>query len=363
MSEDADESQKTEEPTGKRLAEARDRGQVATSRELNSWVLLFAATLSIAFIAPFFSAGLSDVMLRFVEQPHALPMETPRTVGAVLYDTLVDATFLLTIPLGLFFVLAIATGVVQNGLNFAPKAIEPKFEKISPLAGLKRTFGGRNLVEFAKGNVKIVLVGAIGVLVLLPEVDRLDTLVSMEPLFILREVYALVIEMMIGMLAVFSVITAFDVLYQRYAHRKQLMMTRQEVKEEFKQAEGDPQIKAKLRQIRAERARRRMMQAVPEADVVITNPTHYAVALAYDPDRMEAPTLVAKGQDNLALKIREIARENEVPLVENPPLARALHAAVEIDETIPEEHYKAVAEVISYVWSLKGHLPRKPASG
>jgi len=165
------------------------------------------------------------------------------------------------------------------------------------------------------------------------------------------------VEMMIGMLAVYFIFAAGDFAYQRYSNHKQLMMTRQEVREEFKQAEGDPHIKGKLRQIRMERARQRMMQAVPKADVVITNPTHFAVALAYEPDTMQAPTVIAKGQDNVALRIRTLAEENDVPIIENPPLARALHAVVEIDQQVPEEHYKAVAEIISYVWQLKGKMP------
>lgn len=357
MSDQPDDSQKTEEPTGKRLSQARERGQVPTSRELNSWILLFTATVAIATLGPMLGSGLMDRVRRFVEAPHSLPMNSPETVGAVLFDLLFQITLLMSIPLGLFFVLAILTGIGQNGLVFAPKALEPKLDKLSPLTGVKRLVSGRNMVEFLKGIIKLILIGAVGTIILMPEAGRLDTLISLTPYMVLNEIKELTVEMMIGMLAVFFIFAAGDFAYQRYSNHKELMMTRQEVREEFKQTEGDPHIKAKLRQIRVERARQRMMQAVPKADVVITNPTHFAVALAYEPDTMQAPTVVAKGQDNIALKIREVAEENDVPIVENPPLARALHAGVEIDGTVPEEHYKAVAEIISYVWQLKGKMP------
>jgi flagellar biosynthetic protein FlhB len=210
MSEQPDDSQKTEEPTGKRLGEARERGQVPTSKETSSWVLLFAATLAVAMIGPGLSASFTEMMLRFVEAPHSLPMDTPITVGAVLYDTLVQTTLLLTVPLGLFFVVAILTGIGQNGLVYAPKALEPKLDKLSPLTGVKRLFSGRNMVEFLKGNLKLILVGAIGTIILIPEIDRLDVLVTLPPVDILTEIRVLTVEMMIGMLAVYFVLASVD---------------------------------------------------------------------------------------------------------------------------------------------------------
>ena len=352
MSDQPDDSQKTEEPTGKRLSQARERGQVPTSRELNSWILLFTATVAIATLAPLLGSGLMDRLRRFVEAPHSLPMNSPQTVGAVLFDLLLQITLLMSIPLGLFFVLAILTGIGQNGLVFAPKALEPKLDKLSPLTGVKRLVSGRNMVEFLKGILKLILIGAIGTIILMPEAGRLDTLISLTPYMVLNEIKELTVEMMIGMLAVFFIFAAGDFAYQRYSNHKQLMMTRQEVREEFKQTEGDPHIKAKLRQIRAQRVRKRMMAQVPKATVIVTNPTHYAVALQYEPG-MAAPLCLAKGVDAIALKIREVAGEHEVPIVENVPLARALYASVEIDEEIPVEHYQAVAEVIGYVLRLK----------
>jgi len=189
---------------------------------------------------------------------------------------------------------------------------------------------------------------------LLPEISRLDTLASMEAAELLYEIQILIIRVFIGILAILFVIAALDVVFQQYQHIKQLRMTKQEVKEEYKNTEGDPQVKGRLRQIRMQRSRERMMQAVPTADVVITNPTHFAVALSYKPETMEAPVLVAKGQDLIAQRIRSIAEENDIAIVENPPLARALHATVDLDQEVPAEHFEAVAQVISYVFNLKG---------
>jgi flagellar biosynthetic protein FlhB len=260
---------------------------------------------------------------------------------------------IMLIPFMLFVILALTSGIMQNGLLFAPKSMEPKFEKISPLKGLKRMFSMKQFVEFLKGLLKIAIVAVIGFLILIPESKRLNLLPSMDVMEVLDEIHTLTVELLTGALLVLFVIAGADLFFQRMQHVKQLRMTKQEVKEEFKNMEGDPQIKARLRQIRADRARQRMMQAVPEADVVVTNPTHFAIALVYDPAAMAAPKVVAKGQDVIAQRIREIANDHDVTIVENPPLARALYASAEIDDYIPEEHFKAVAEVISYVFNLK----------
>jgi flagellar biosynthetic protein FlhB len=195
-----------------------------------------------------------------------------------------------------------------------------------------------------------------------PEWRILPNLTSFEGEQVLNLLLSLSMRVLIGVLSVMTVIAALDFLYQRQQHTKQLRMSRQELRDEYKQTEGDPMIKARLRQIRMERARKRMMAAVPEADVVVTNPTHFAVALKYDPERMQAPILVAKGADSMALRIREIAKEHNVPIVQNPPLSRALYNGVDLDQEVPAEHYKAVAEIIGYVMRLKGKLPRRPVA-
>ncbi len=353
MSDQPDESQKTEEPTSKRLRDARDRGQVATSRELNTWIILFGTGILIAMASPMFFRDVRGLLLSFISRPHSFPTDTA-ALGHLLTEFLLELLLIMALPFGVLFALALAAGLMQNGLLFAVKQLEPKLEKLSLIKGVQRLFSMKQMVEFFKGMFKITLVGVIGVLLLLPEIGRLDTLPTMEAGEILDEILALVIRVFIAVLAVLLAITIADVVYQRMEHMKQLRMTKQEVKEEFKNTEGDPQIKSRLRQIRAERSRQRMMQAVPEADVVVTNPTHFAIALKYNPDEMEAPKCLAKGQDVLAHRMRDLADEHDVPIVENPPLARALYASVEVDDFIPPEHYEAVAKVISYVFQVKG---------
>ena len=225
------------------------------------------------------------------------------------------------------------------------------------MAGAKRLFSLKSVVEFLKGVAKITIVGAIATMLMLPSFEGLDQIVRMEIGGAANLLHALVSKLLFGVLAVVTIIAAIDFLYQRFEHMKQMRMSRQEIKDEYKQTEGDPVIKQRLRQVRQERARQRTMAAVPDASVIITNPTHFAVALKYELDDMEAPVLIAKGQDFLALKIREVAEEHDIPIVENPPVARALYANVEVDQEIPQEHFKAVAEIIGYVFRLKGKLP------
>ena len=225
----------------------------------------------------------------------------------------------------------------------------------------KNKFSMRQLVEFVKGIVKIVLVAVVAIGLAVPLFDDITLAPLTDLMWSLHRLHRIALWIIAGTVGVMTVIALLDYAFQKYSHTKKLKMTKQEVKDEYKQAEGDPQIKAQIRRIRTQRARQRMMAAVPTADVVITNPTHYAVALQYKMDEMAAPKLVAKGVDTLALRIRQVAEENDVPIVENPPLARALHAAVELDEEIPPEHFKAVAEVIGYVMRLRGKLPSTTA--
>jgi flagellar biosynthetic protein FlhB len=230
--------------------------------------------------------------------------------------------------------------------------LKPQFSRVSPMAGLKRLFGREALVQFIKGLVKIAIVGAVASTVLWNERDRLESLTRMEAAVLMPAVLALCLKLLTGVLAIYAFLALGDAVYQRISWIKRQRMSKRELKEEFKEQEGNPEIKARLRQIRAARVKRRMMKAVPEATVVVTNPTHYAVALKYEKG-MAAPVCVAKGLDSLALRIRAVATEHGVAVVENPPLARALHATVEVDDEIPVEHYKAVAEVIGYVLRLR----------
>jgi flagellar biosynthetic protein FlhB len=239
------------------------------------------------------------------------------------------------------------------GFIYAPSVIKPDWSKVSPVKGWERLFSKRALVEFVKGVMKLALVSAVAYIVMKPYFGQIDHMVGLPMELLMLEMKTLTMRLMIGILVVLLVIAVMDVVYQRYEHMKRMRMTKQELKDEYRQSEGDPQVKAKLRQLRAERARRRMMQNVPRSDVVITNPTHYSIALEYKPEVMDAPVCVAKGTDAVALRIREIAREHKIIIYENVPLARSLYDVVEIDEMIPPEQYKAVAEVISFVFKSR----------
>ena len=353
MAEEQDDSQKTEEPTQRKLDEARKKGQVATSQEVKHGFVLLGGLIAVAALAPLASGRMAERMGGFLGR-----LETVPTDNRALIDLVASASgelaLILLAPFIVFVVMAIAGSLVQHGPLLSAESLKPKLEKISPLKGLKRQFSIKAVAEFLKGIAKIAVVGAIAATVVWPELARIELFAGMPMDAVLDRVWIMAVKMMIAVLAVVAVIAGLDYLLQRYQHQKQQRMTKQEVKDEFKQTEGDPTVKARLKQIRMDRARRRMMAAVPEADVVITNPTHFAVAMAYKPDSMDAPKVVAKGADEIAHRIREVARAHDVALVENPPLARALYQSVEIDQSIPPEHYKAVAEVISYVFRLQG---------
>ncbi len=348
-----DDSQKTEEPTQKKLEDSRKKGQVALSREVNNWIMLLAATILIATASRPVMSHLKEHLKTYIEMSYALP-GVPGGFSTVLGRSFWDVLAILALPLLMLMAAAFLGPFLQVGPLFAPEVIKPDLSKISPMKGFKRLFSLRSLMEFVKGLLKLTVIAAVGMILLYPFYGRVDHLVGLPIPLMLDEMLALVVRLMIGVLVVLLVIAVIDVLYQRTEHYKKMRMTKQEVKDEYKQAEGDPQVKSKLRQLRQEKARQRMMQAVPEADVVITNPTHYAIALKYKPEEMDAPLCVAKGTDEIALRIREVARENDVEIYEAPPLARALYAAVDIDEIIPTEHFQAVAEIISYVFRLKG---------
>ncbi len=353
--EQEDDAQKTEDPTQKKLDEARKRGQVALSREVNNWIMLLAGTLLVAGMASWIMADLADMMRVFISQAHEMP-ELPGGLRDLLGGIVLQVLYILAFPL-LFLMFAAFIGpFMQVGPIFSPESLIPKIDKISPIKGFNRIFSLRSLMEFFKGVLKLGLVGGVGFFLLYPFFGGIEHLVGIPFPTFLDELHVLVLRMLSGVLVVLLVVAIIDLAFQRQQHHQKMRMSKREVKDEYRQAEGDPQIRAKLRQLRSERARNRMMQAVPEADVVITNPTHFAVALKYKPEEMDAPVCVAKGQDLIAQRIREIAKEHDIIIYEDKPLARSLFAMVEIDQTIPAEQYKAVAEVISFVFRKKGRL-------
>jgi flagellar biosynthetic protein FlhB len=362
MADETEDSSKTEDASSRKLEEARAKGQVVHSREVTNWFAMLSIAAVVIFIAPPTVRSLAGALLKYIERPDQ--MRVDEALGEALLGTLGDVALALVIPLGLALLAGVGATVAQNGFVVAGERVRPKLEHISPLSGWKRLASMRNFVEFAKGIGKIALVAAVAFWLLAPEVDRLALTPTMEPAGLLGELHRLMVRLVIGVAGALAALAIADFAYQRFSFLRSMRMSKQEVKEEYRQVEGDPMIKGKLKQLRAERARKRMMAAVPEASVVITNPTHFAVALKYEMGEQTAPRVVAKGADVIAAKIREVATAHNVPLVENPPLARALYAAVEVDQEIPPEHYKAVAEVISYVFRLKGKLkPTAPPAG
>lgn len=355
MAEDdsTDESQKTEEPTARRLDDARKRGQVPLSREINTWVVLFAAAVMIVMAGPGITADLSDTLKKFIAMPQAMPADGA-ALGRILHELFTTVGKDLVIP---FLILAFAgalSGFIQTGPIFSWEPVIPKLEKISIMKGMGRLFSGKAVSELVKGIIKLIVISIAVTYTLMPYLAGVEHFVGLDSNQAMFDMQALFLKMMTTILAILFVVAVLDYVYQRESFLKQMRMSKQELKDEYKQTEGDPMVKGKLRQLRERRARARMMQAVPQADVVITNPTHYAVALKYDTAEMDAPMMVAKGADLIAQKIKEIAKENKVPVIENPVLARALFDSMDIDQAIPHQHWKAVAEVISYVFKLKG---------
>ena len=353
MAEQQDDSQKTEDPTLKRLEETRKKGQVANSREVASWFMILAFTLLVFTLIESVAIDLSKVMRGFLENGYDVSLDQGNLID-VLVNTVFDVGLALLLVLALPLAAALAASLLQFGFLWAPESIAPKLEKISPISGMKRLFSMRSITEFIKGILKIIIVGVVATVIIYPEVKNVTSFLDMDLAVLVQEIMRLCGMMLIVVLMLVTVIAGADLIYQRYEHIRKLKMSRQEIKDEFKQTEGDPVVKNRIRQIRTERARKRMMAQVPQSDVVITNPTHFAIALAYDPTSNSAPRLTAKGADLVAKRIRDLANDYDIPIVENPPLARALYAGCEVDDEIPAEHYQAVAEVIGYVYRLKG---------
>lgn len=349
---DQDDTEKTEEPTQKRLDDAQEKGDAVRSQELKHLFMLVGGALVIGMFGSSLAHSLSRDMQVYLEQGYAFHMDS----GQVLLIWRAAAQQVLgalIMPLLLLVLAAAAGSVLQTRPVWAIEKLKPGFGKLSPMKGLSRIFSLHSVTELGKNILKLIVVGVIVTYVVWPDRDRLDTLMQVDLVAVLVYMQAVTVKMFGAVAAVMALLGGADYLYQRFEFMKKQRMTRQEIRDEHKQSDGDPLIKARVRQIRSERARGRMMAAVPDATVVIVNPTHYAVALKYEHQKMAAPVCVAKGIDTIALRIRAVAEENKVPVVENPVLARALYASAEIDREISPDNYKAVAEVISFVMRLK----------
>jgi len=358
MAENDDGEERSQEPTQKKLDDARKRGDVPKSLEVNNWFLLSAGAIALVMFGSDAAGALTVSLKTFLANVARIPVE-----GATMTSLTVHLAVMVIAALALPFLFLVAAAVlgniVQNGFIYSTESIEPKFSKISPAAGFKRLFSKQSLMNFAKGVAKLVIVGTAILWVVWPKREELGLLATLDPSKLSPYSFDLMTSMLTTAIAVLTVLAIADWLYQRQSWLERQKMSFQELKEEYKQLEGDPTIKAKIRQLRMQRSRKRMMQNVPQASVIITNPTHYAVALKYE-NGMNAPVCLAKGVDALALRIRAIGTEHSIPIVENPPLARALYASVDVDDEIPAEHYKAVAEVVGYVMNLRRRTSWRP---
>jgi flagellar biosynthetic protein FlhB len=346
-----DDQERTEDPTQKRLDDAVKKGDVAKSQEVNTWFLLAGGTLALFSFGGFAANRLAHAFAEIFSKLHTVGSD-----GRSLIHMIARLSFEVLVAIGpllsIVVVAALASNMVQHRWVWTGESLKPKLSRISPTEGAKRMFSKHALVQFVKGLAKIGLVSSVIVAVIAPQMGSITQLIGGDYTMILPVAVELIMQLLIAVVAVMAVVAALDWLWTRHTWYERQRMSLRDIRDEHKDAEGDPIIKAKLRQIRQARMRKRMMSEVPKATVVITNPTHYAIALKYEKG-MAAPICVAKGVDALALRIRELAEEHRVPVVENPPLARALHKSVEIDQDVPPEHYKAVAEVIGYVMKLQ----------
>ncbi len=356
MAEATDQADRTEAATARRLQKAREEGQVPLSRECVSLAGLGLAALVLCYIAPGAARDMARRLAGLLAQAHTLDLATGTDAlwwasARIFLDG--------TAPFVLAALLAgVGAVLLQTGFLLHPGGLRPKLSALNPLAGCKRLFGVDGLVETLKSLVKLAAISAAVWLAVAADWQWLGASMVFSPALLMDRLARLLLRVVLAVLVAQAVIALADLAWVRHRHAQRLRMSRHDLREELRETEGDPQIKARIKQIRTLRARRRMMADVPKAAVVITNPTHYAVALAYDRGKHAAPRVVAKGIDSMAARIREVARANNVPLVANPPLARALHN-VELDSEIPAEHFKAVAEILTYLWGLN----RRAAQG
>ena len=343
--------ERTEEATPKRKQKAIEEGNVAKSREFATSVIFITSIIFLYYYVPVLMHGLEKIMVNFF---HLLSFKlTSESVYLTIIQIVNEIGKLLMPFFAILLGASIFANVLQTGFIFTPKAIEPKLSKINPISGFARIFSKKSLVELIKSIIKIFVVGFIAWSVIDDKLDVITSLTTSDPKTIVIYLGKLIFEISFKVAILLVIVALADFLFQKWQWTQELRMTKQEVKEEFKQMEGDPLIKRRIRNLQIEMARQRMMSEIPESDVVITNPTHYAVAIKYELGKDVAPKVVAKGQRLVALKIKELAKEHNIIVHEDPPLARTLYSSVDIGENIPENLYKAVAEILAFVYKVK----------
>ena len=353
--------EKTEEPTGKKLSDARKEGQVAKSKEIaNAFGMLALFLILKVYVGSIGTSFINGFRFVYGQMPDVIKMyngDLPTASMMVLIRSMMVRLLIIIAPVLLIGVaVAVICDLVQVKWKPTTKPLQPKFSKLSPVKGFGRIFSPNSLMELVKSVLKLAVIGYVVYSYVQDRVGQIFILYNITLNQAIGLIGEIVIDLGIRIAAVYMIIAFLDLFYQRWKFRQDMKMTKQEVKDEYKNAEGDPQIKAKQTQRMREASMRRMMQQLPEADVVITNPTHYAVAVKYDPEKYDAPYVLAKGENYLAQRIKDVAKENDIEIVENKPLARMLYANVEVGELIPPELYQAVAEVLAFVYHLKGKV-------
>lgn len=356
MAEEQTGQERSEQPTAKRLTEARKKGQVARSRELNTLLVMLASALALWLLSGPAMSGMTSLFSEALS-PSGDVLKEAELVPTHLMHVLLSALTLITPFLAITVVAALAGPALMGGLLFSADAIAFKADKLDPIKGLGRVFSTKGLIELVKALLKFFLVLGVAVLIYKYLERDVMALITLDVVEGIARSGNMVMIALVLLSATLVLIAAIDVPYQLWSHNKQMRMTKQEIKDEGKETDGRPEVKARVRQLQREVSQRRMLQDVPDADVVITNPTHYSVALKYDKDGSGAPRVVAKGQDLIALKIRSIAIEHDVAIYEEPPLARALHGTTEIGDEIPGPLFLAVARVLAYVYHLRKSTP------
>lgn len=345
-----DDSQKTEQPTQRQQEKAREKGQIAQSREVNHFFMISVLLILIWFFGGHIAKSFFRLLKPWVAEVAQRPADGYHLLGNLqeffLNILVVSGVFFL-----FFMIAALGAGGLQTRFKVSLEHIKPKGSRLSLMKGIKKIFSPRGLTEFAKGVLKIIVIVGVAYFILSPALTHVDALSGIQTVGILQESQILTSKLLLSIVVVLAVLAAADYTYQWFQTFKEMKMSRQDIKEEYKEQEGDPTSKMRQRQKRREFSQKRanLLQTVPEATVIITNPIHYAVALKWDSQKMKAPLVVAKGSGFVAFRIREIAKENFVPLIENPPLARILHSSLEVNQEILPQHYKAVAEIIRYI--------------
>lgn len=357
----ADDDEKTEEPTQRKLDQAREKGDIVYSPEVGTALSLVAVTGIVAFMAGPIASQMAHAFIGFLATPEQYSAE-----GSALESVLGQIGLKLVAIFGMLCLALAGAGVaaryIQDKPTFTSDKLQPKLDKLNPIEGFKRVFGKAAFATFLKSLAKLAVVGGVMLWAMWPQDSTLENLSLLDPQALLPYVKDRVVAMLMALAGASALIAIIDFVATRQSYMKRQRMSPREIKEEHRQQDGDPMVKAKLRQIRMQRSRQRMMQNVPQASVIITNPTHYAIALKYDPISTPAPICLAMGVDAVALRIREVANEHDIPIVEDPPLARALFATAELDQPIPKEHYEAVAKVIGFVMRLSRRRGRRRSS-